>query len=114
MNNVQVKDIIQTKIAVSPEKGEILFNYLFKQISNNICVYLSFRGIEDLTTAFLNKAIGNLYNHFSSETLNQCLKITEIDDLDKYLLKKVISRAKLDVKSDSQLSSEIDEVFDNE
>lgn len=114
MSVVYVKDIIQSKIAVSPEKGELLFKYLFAHISEKKYVNLSFQGIDDITTAFLNKAIGNLYNHFSSEILNRHLSITEIDDLDKYLLQKVISRAKCDLNSDSQLSAEIDEVLENE
>lgn len=114
MVEVYVKDIINSKIAISPEKGELLFGYLFKQIRKNNSINLSFDGIEDLTTAFLNKAIGNLYNHFSSEVLNKNLSIKDLDDLDKYLLNKVISRAKIDINTDSQFTSEIDEVLENE
>lgn len=114
MSIVYVKDIIQSKIAVSPEKGKLLYEYLFAHIDGENHVKLSFEGIDDLTTAFLNKAIGNLYNHFSSEKLNRYLSITEIDDLDKYLLNKVIFRAKIDLNSDAKLSSEFDEVLGNE
>lgn len=114
MDIVYVKDIIKSKIAVSPDKGVILYRFLANSISENNKVKLSFDGVDDITTAFLNKAIGNLYNHFSSEILNENLSIADLDDLDKYLLKKVITRAKLDIKTNESLVKNIDEVFDNE
>jgi len=114
MNTIYVADLISSKIAVSPDKGEILYNSIKNEISNKNKVNVSFKNIEDLTTAFLNKAIGNLYNCFTSESLNEYLSISDLDDLDKYLLNKVITRAKIDIKTDETLRKNIDEVFDNE
>ncbi|MEC1373395.1 STAS-like domain-containing protein [Heyndrickxia oleronia] len=110
MNKIYVKDIINSRIAVSPEKGETLYKFIVNELSTKKPFYLSFSDVEDTTTAFLNKAIGNLYNNFSSEELNKYLSIIDLDDLDKYLLKKVITRAKVDIKN----ISEIDEVLENE
>ncbi|OKL38343.1 STAS-like domain-containing protein [Domibacillus mangrovi] len=114
MERVFVKDIINSKIAVSPEKGELLYRYLENAIHKRKKTTLSFLDVNDTTTAFLNKAIGNLYNHFSSDVLNQTLTIADMDNLDKYLLSKVITRAKLDIKTNENLTKNIDEVFENE
>lgn len=114
MSKVFLKDVIESKIAVSPEKGTILYDFLNQKFKEKEYVDLSFEGIEDLTTAFLNKGIGNLYRFYTSEDLNKYLKITQIDDMDKYLLSKVIERAKIDIRNDRKLSDTINEVMDDE
>lgn len=114
MKKLRVTEIIGSKTAVSPEKGEILFREINNEISEKRNVDVDFSEVEDLTTAFLNKAIGNLYNKFTSDELNKYLKISGMDELDKYLLGKVITRAKLDIKTNLKLKESIDEVFGNE
>lgn len=114
MSKILLKDVIGSKIAVSPEKGTTLYNFLNKKFKEREFIELSFEGIEDLTTAFLNRGIGNLYKLYTSDELNKYLKISQIDDMDRYLLSKVIERAKIDISNNRNLSETINEVIDDE
>lgn len=55
---------------------------------------LNFEGITVMITAFLNAAIGKLYEHFDSETLNERLKLENVAPNDRILFKMVVQRAK--------------------
>ena len=107
-----VKDLLGSRLAVSPEKGEVLYEFLYKNLENKDNIVINFAGIEQHTTAFLNKAFGKLYSNFSSEELNQLIRIDKLDELDKFLLNKVIVRAKLNI--DKDLVNHFDEVFEDE
>ncbi|MCC2327148.1 STAS-like domain-containing protein [Bacillus wiedmannii] len=108
-----VKDIIETNIAISAKKGELLLNKLNEYLKGNEKVTVDFEGITDLTTAFLNVGIGHLYNNFSSQELNEKLEIINLDDLDKYLLSQVIERVKLNQAKDDDFAALIREVIND-
>jgi hypothetical protein len=57
-------------------------------------VELSFSGIDDLTPAFLNAAVGQLYGCFPPELIESSLSFTDISEEDEVILKRVIERAK--------------------
>jgi hypothetical protein len=65
-----------------------------KALMQSISVNLDFSNITLLTTAFLNSAIGQLYSKYKSNQLQEYLKLSNITDEDKLLLKKVTDRAK--------------------
>lgn len=58
-------------------------------------VELSFAGIKDLTPAFLNSAVGQLYGLFPSESIEGHLSFMDISEEDEIILKRVIERAKI-------------------
>ncbi|MCM3164545.1 STAS-like domain-containing protein [Metabacillus litoralis] len=93
-----IKNIIGTNFAVSPENGDKVYENIKSRLINDLDTVVSFEGLEQITTAFLNNAIAKLYNDFNPEKLNQFLKITDLDTYDLYLLKKVIERAKLNIE----------------
>ncbi|CCU57721.1 STAS-like domain-containing protein [Bacillus subtilis] len=111
--NVVVKDVIQTNVAISAKKGEVLYNALNKELGKNQNVIVDFEGITDLTTAFLNVGIGHLYNSFSSQELNEKLDIINLDDLDQYLLVQVIERVKLNQSKEEEFEALIREVMND-
>ncbi|PIB37417.1 hypothetical protein BFP72_05395 [Reichenbachiella sp. 5M10] len=80
--------------AVSTEDGNEIFGLIKKDFDAGQVVILDFSGIEILTTAFLNAALGQLYSAYSSEQLNARLKLVNVADQDKILFKKVVARAK--------------------
>jgi len=91
---MKVKDIINNTLAVSADEGQKVYEVVADSISNGQAIELDFKGIEILTTAFLNAAIGQLYSRFSSEQLNKFLKIIYIEESDTKLIYKVVKRAK--------------------
>ena len=64
------------------------------RVDNGDCVRLSFEGVEDLTTAFLNSAIGQLYADHSEEELRRVLLPPEGSPEHLTRLKRVVDRAK--------------------
>lgn len=111
---VTVKDVVQSSIAVSADKGEILHSYLEDKLKSNEKVVVDFDGITDLTTAFLNVGIGHLYNKFTGQELNQRLEIVNLDELDSYLMAQVIERVKLNQDNESKFSALVREVLDED
>lgn len=94
IKQLRIQDIINRETAVSSDDGEIVYHDIVLCIQNNSIAELDFSGITILTTAFLNSAIGQLYNTYSSDQLNNTLRLKNVADEDKILFKKVIERAK--------------------
>lgn len=89
-----VKEIINSDTAVSTDDGDKVFKHIDKVLKENKVAQIDFSGIEMMTTAFLNAAIGQLYNHYNSTQLNNFLKLVNVASEDIILFKKVITRAK--------------------
>ena len=80
MTTLNIAEIINNKSAILSDTGEIVFQKIKEYVEKDEPVTLDFTGIETLTTAFLNLAIGQLYD----------LKPT--DQLTKLVDKKIISQ----------------------
>ncbi|MEE4197405.1 MAG: STAS-like domain-containing protein [Bacteroidales bacterium] len=89
-----VRDIVGGDSAVSTDSGNLVFKQLEKELAHENAVVLDFNGIELMTTAFLNAAIGQLYSTRSSDQLNRLLKLENVAADDRILFKKVVTRAK--------------------
>ena len=96
MSRLVVKDIINSELAVSTEKGELVFNELDARLKNKEKVVIDFKGVDLIIPAFLNSAIGKLYskNIYTTEFLNEHIKLENIEEEDVSLFKDVITRAK--------------------
>ena len=90
-----ISEVIDATTAIAPSKGESVHERIKNAIEKKETVYLDFRGMELMTTAFLNSAIGQLYSEFKSDVLKDFLKIKWISKSDAVLLKKVTDTAKL-------------------
>lgn len=76
------------------EDGQKVYEQISKELTNNNNVIISFKEVEDLTTAFLNAAIGQLYKDYSEEELKQRLSVADYEQEDLIILKRVVDRAK--------------------
>jgi hypothetical protein len=94
IKQLRIRDIINRDTAVSSDDGEIVYNIIVNCINENCVAELDFSDISILTTAFLNSALGQLYNTYSSDQLNTTLRLKNVADEDRILFKKVIERAK--------------------
>ena len=79
---------------VATDDGEIIFNQIKTALAAGKSVEVSFAGVESLSTAFLNSAIGDLVGVFSPDDLNARLKIEDMSDDDRDTLNRVIANAK--------------------
>ncbi len=110
---LKVQNIIDSNIAVSSKKGTILFNAINEMLSQENEVIVDFYGISDLTTAFLNVAIGHLYTSHSGEVLNKKLRLINLDELDSYLVSQVIERVKMNQAEEKEFTDLIKEVLED-
>lgn len=112
MLNVNIKELINSDTALTPDTGSIVFSLLDKALISKEIIELDFNGIEVITSAFLNAAIGQLYSKFKSDELNEYLKVKNLAVEDRALLRKVISRAKEYFNDQKALNERFDSDFE--
>lgn len=82
MNVIRLYDIINSSEAETPESG----NKVYKEIVDRVKSYvereedfsIDFSDIRNLTTAFLNNAIGKLFFEIASDKLIQHMRFTDV------------------------------------
>ncbi len=114
--NINIVSTIGNKICVAPEDGEKVYQKIREALREDKNVEISFEGIEDLTSLFLNIAIGQLYNEFEHEELKRRLSVTDASPQDLETLKRCVERAKEYFEDSERFHSAADEILgeDNE
>ena len=74
--------------------GQKVYDIVTAALCKNKKIELSFAETSELTPAFLNSAIGQLYGFFPAEQIERNLLFTDISEEDEIILKRVIERAK--------------------
>lgn len=77
---VYIKDLIESQFAISMDKADVVYRLLDTAVNNNERIEVSFAGIEILITAFLNNAVGLLYEKYSAEQIEQCLTFIDLNE----------------------------------
>ena len=91
---LKVMDIINSKIAFDDSNGNTLFNKIVEVTKGNFkTVILDFDGIMLVNTAFLNNAIGKLFDKSVYDIEKNRVLIRNMDETKKELLKETISNA---------------------
>ncbi|MEI4352233.1 STAS-like domain-containing protein [Streptococcus suis] len=109
MKTLKIYDIIQSHSAILSETGEIVFQKIKEYIDQDEAVTLDFTGIEILTTAFLNLAVGQLYDLKPIDTLTNLVKIKRSSISDSHFQKiaLVLSNSKEKRQELSDLQDEV-------
>ena len=100
--------------AISVSDGDAVFKKIDAAIAGNCVAVLDFQNINLIITAFLNACIGQLYSKYSSETLNNYLKLENVKPEDNHLFIKAIKRAKEYFEDPADFDSSIDKVIGHE
>lgn len=111
---VTVVEIAGTPICVAVEDGHKVHDVIAKRLAAGTPVEISFVGVRRLTTAFLNAAIGQLYNEFSEEVVGRLVTAPNVDAITADLLRKVIERAKSFYKETARHEAAAKRVLDGE
>ncbi|MDD3877957.1 MAG: STAS-like domain-containing protein [Bacteroidales bacterium] len=91
---IRIFDEVGGDSAISVDDGNNVFIKIDNAISQGLSVILDFQNINLIITAFLNAAIGQLYSKYTSEDLQEKLKLENIKPEDVRLFQQVIKRAK--------------------
>jgi hypothetical protein len=91
-----IKNIIDNDFAVSPKEGQKIFDIINNELSKENTITIDFKGVNAMTTAFLNSAIGQLYSkdEYTSDFLRAKLNVVNITQFQKKQLTMVIDVAK--------------------
>lgn len=111
---LKVNEYTVLDIAVSSDEGDKINQRIHLLLERYQKVTIDFSGITLLTSAFLNAAIGQLYNDFNSEELASRLLLSNVNKEDLPLFKKVTDRAKEYFKNEQEFSKTTKEILDEE
>jgi len=92
--SIRLLDVIGSPHAVSSADGSSVHDQIAEALRRDEPVDLSFAGIEDITSAFLNAAVGQLYGEFNDEVIRKNLRVVDAEGDQLVLLKRVVDRAK--------------------
>ncbi len=91
--NIRIIDYVGDR-ATDMNQGDEIYQLIIGGFNKQQKVYLDFSDMTTILSTFLNNAIGTLYKDYTSEFLNENLKIENLCKDDLFILKRVINRAK--------------------
>ncbi|MDP8240584.1 MAG: STAS-like domain-containing protein [Candidatus Hatepunaea meridiana] len=91
---ISVYEIVGSNICMASDDGEKVYKQIASALRSGVKVILSFRNVDTLITAFLNAAIGQLYSEFPESYIRENLEVSDMDQDDLALLKRVVETAK--------------------
>jgi hypothetical protein len=94
IEEIRLTEIVGSDLCIASEDGQKVHDAIKKALQEGKNVRISFKNVDDLTSAFLNSAIGQLYSEFSEDELKASLAVSDASPEDLLLLKRVIQRAK--------------------
>lgn len=112
--DIRIHEKVGSSAAVSSEIGRDIYDIIDNALEKDYLINLDFNDISLLTSAFLNAAIGRLYNKYSSESLQSKLRLTNISQVDLQLLKRVTDTAKQYFKQKKKMDDIINGIFEDE
>ena len=109
---IKLNDLISCNKGITPDEGQPVYDKLISSLKEGQKVVLDFKGVEILTTAFLNVAIGYLYKDYTSEELRELLSFESLNDTTARRIKKVTDNAKEFYKNQEEFNQMVKEVLD--
>jgi len=92
---IRITEVVGSGLCIASDAGDKVHAKIVDAIKRGDKVQLSFVGIQDLTSAFLNSAVGQLYGEFPEPQLKaSLLPPTGASPDDLALLKRVVERAR--------------------
>lgn len=108
---ILVDNLVSMHKGITPDEGTLVYNEIIRLFKQNKDVVLDFSGIELMTTAFLNMAIGELYKDHTTEDLKNKLSFANITEPSAIRIKKVTDNAKLFYKDQEKFNQSVNEVI---
>jgi hypothetical protein len=91
---IRISETAENNFCVAACDGQKVHDRIEDAFRKNRKVELSFAEMDELTPAFLNAAVGQLYGTFPAELIEKNLSFTDLDPEDEVVLKRVMERAK--------------------
>jgi len=91
---ISIFEIVGSQLCVASDDGQKVYDRIALALKEGRRVTVSFLNVTDLTSAFLNAAVGQLYGSFTEEQIRSLLKVQDMQPDDMALLKRVVETAK--------------------
>lgn len=113
METINVKKAINSRLATSGDKGNILFSLLKDRVVNKQKVLLDFSEIKTVIPSFTNKAIGKLFDYITLEDYHNLIFYNEditqtIKDTINYSIENSTTKRALKNGVDRKMYEEIE------
>lgn len=94
IEKISIIEAAEGNCCVAACDGQKVYDKIAEAFRKNRKVKLSFEETDDITPAFLNAAVGQLYGDFPEEFVENNLFFADIDPEDEIILKRIVERAK--------------------
>jgi len=111
VKSVSVRDIVGSEFCVSSNSGKRVYNTVKSAISQGKKVRLSFENIKSLSAAFLDSAIGQLYNGEVQGNVDEKLSFENISPGRKLIVDRAIREAKEYYSDPERYIARMKEIF---
>lgn len=92
---IVIRNVIGSEIAVKQDDAEKLYCVLRDTLRLGKEAILSFAGIKDFISSFLNMSVGKLYDgEFPNDFVDNKVSAIDMDDDDRIIFERVRARAK--------------------
>ena len=108
---ISIINTVGSSFCTETEDGQKVYELIKKALEEKKKVNISFLNVEMLTTAFLNTAIGQLYNNFAEEIIKNSLSVDNLTPSGAVSLKRVIETAKLYYKNPDAMQKSINDIL---
>lgn len=91
---IDVAERIGNPSALTQEQGDIIFREIDTAFKHKEKIFLDFSNVESMISPFLNNAIGQLYENYTTEDIKQYLQLENFPPTKNSTLNIVINNAK--------------------
>ncbi len=91
---ISIFDVVGSGHCTASEDGQKVYELIRPMLTKGAKIIVSFKNVEDLTSAFLNAAIGQLYGEFAEDDIKARVTVSDASQDDLIILKRVVDRAK--------------------
>ena len=91
---VAVAALVGSRFCVSIDDGELVHDKVLPLLKQGRHVVLSFQGVTDLISSFLNAAVGRLYGELDEAVIKDQLSFADLSEDDRHLIERVVENAK--------------------
>lgn len=94
MNRIELAKAIHSPFCVSNADGVMINGLIAESLARGEVVELSFNGVTRLTTAFLNAAIGQLYDEYDEKRITADVHMVDTNEGHRAKIKATVDNAK--------------------
>lgn len=114
-SNICISDVVGSEFCISPDSGQKVFETLRSTLGRGDRVHISFENIKSLSAAFLDSAIGQLYNgEIRDEILDEMLVFDNISPGRQLTVDRAIKEAKKYYKDPEGYTAKLKKIFSDD